>query len=60
MQNNAYCRSEKSISSKYHLGFGMGKVDGNTLNNLKNGINQIEFQTHSKNLKNRICQIEFS
>jgi hypothetical protein len=50
---------KKSVTSKYYLGFGIGEVDGNTLKNLKNGINQIEFQTHSKNLKNRISQIEF-
>jgi hypothetical protein len=50
---------KKSRTSKYHLGFGMGEVNGNTLKNFKNGINQIEFQTHSKNLKSRISQIEF-
>jgi hypothetical protein len=31
----------------------VGEVDDNTLENLKNGINQIEFQTHLKNLKEK-------
>jgi hypothetical protein len=31
----AYCRSAKSRTSKYHLGLGVGKVDENTLKNLK-------------------------
>jgi hypothetical protein len=47
-QNIAYCRKEKSRTSKYHSGLEIGEVDGKTLKNLKNGINQIEFQTHLK------------
>jgi hypothetical protein len=35
---------------------GVGEVAGNKLKNLRNGINQTEFQTH---LKNGISQIEF-